>query len=171
MPMKTAQKLIDKLNLAPLPGEGGMFREIYRAQDTIPRSVLPDRFDGDRAYATSIYYLLQAGELSIMHRLHQDEVWHFYQGNPLVLGIIDLDGTARKVHMGHDMDSGEQLQLVLYAGQIFGAQVETPDGFSLVGCTVAPGFEYADFEAPSRSWLLSNYPRHKNLIMQFSRAD
>ncbi len=167
--MKTAQEWIEKLRLTPLPGEGGMYREVYRSRESIPADALPERFNGSRSFATSIYYLLRSGELSVMHRLRQDEVWHFYQGSPLNIGIIDLDGKAQVKSMGGDIDEGEHLQLTLPAGHIFGASVEEEDSYSLVGCTVAPGFDFADFEAPSRQWLLDQHPGHRELILRFTR--
>jgi predicted cupin superfamily sugar epimerase len=147
-----------------------MYREVYRSREIIPQEALPSRFDGARCHSTSIYYLLRHPEFSAFHRLRQEEVWHFYEGSPLTVHIIDLDGTRRQVHLGRDIDAGQALQLVLLAGQLFGATVDQPDAYSLIGCTVAPGFELADFEAPGREVLLAAYPQHRDLILRLTRG-
>jgi len=168
--MKRAEEWIERLGLIPLPEEGGMYREVYRSGEIIPKTALPARFDGERCFSTSIYYLLRHPEFSAFHRLRQEEVWHFYEGSPLTVHIIDLDGTCRQMHMGRDIDSGETLQLVLLAGQLFGATVDRPDSYSLIGCTVAPGFDLADFAAPARNELLAAYPQHRSLILRLTRG-
>lgn len=167
--MQSAKQWIDKLGLVPLPEEGGMYREIYRCAETIPASALPARFGGDRCYSTSIYYLLEHPEFSAFHRLKQEEIWHFYEGSPLTVHIIDTDGNYVQEKMGRNIDAGEKLQLVLYAGQLFAASVAQQGSYSLIGCTVAPGFEFEDFEAPSRNALLESYPQHRDIIVQFTR--
>ncbi len=166
--MKSASYWIEKLGLIPLPEEGGMYREIYRSSDLILKSALPDCFSGDRSYCTSIYYLLEHPEFSAFHRLNQEEIWHYYEGSPLTVHIIDHDGNYSQVKMGRDIENGETLQLVLYAGQLFAAE-SAPDSYALIGCTVAPGFEFDDFEAPSRQRLLESYPQYRDLILQYTR--
>ncbi|KOR28314.1 hypothetical protein TI03_05000 [Achromatium sp. WMS1] len=166
--MQNADKWIQDLNLMPLPEEGGMYREIYRSQELITQAALPKRFTGDRCYATSIYYLLKYPEFSAFHRLKQEEIWHFYDGQALTLHIIDLQGNYAQKMMGRNIDNGEVLQHVVYAGQLFAAMPTYKDSYSLVGCTVAPGFEFTDLEIPSRKVLLNTYPQHKDTIMQFT---
>lgn len=168
--MKRAADWIKLLNLTPLPEEGGLYREIYRSKETIPASALPGRFNGDRCFATSIYYLLQQGELSAFHRLHQDEIWHFYEGGPLEVCILAQDGSCRIEWVGRQVEQGQHLQLVLRAGEIFGAIVEAGWEYSLIGCTVAPGFEFHDFERIPRDKLVEMYPCNHAEINRFSRA-
>ncbi len=105
-----------------------------------------------------------------MHRLRQDETWHFYEGNPLSVCILGAGGTCRVERMGRDADRGEHLQLVLRAREIFGASVARPGGYALLGCTVAPGFEFQDFELVSRERLIAAYPAHEDLILQYTRG-
>jgi len=167
--MQSAQQWIEKLGLIPLPEEGGMYKEVYRSAELIPAAALPSRFGGDRCYSTAIYYLLEHPEFSAFHRLRQEEIWHFYEGSPLIVHIIAPDGNYTQVTMGRDIDAGEQLQLVLYAGQLFAATLAQENAYALIGCTVAPGFEFEDFDAPARKVLLETYPQHRSIITQFTR--
>lgn len=146
-----------------------MYREIYRSEERIAADALPLRFGGERCFSTSIYYLVRHPELSALHRLHQDEIWHFYEGDPLSVCILDKEGNCRVQKMGRDADRGEQLQLVLRAGEIFGASVAQSGGYALIGCTVAPGFEFQDFELVGRETMLAAYPLHRDLILQYTR--
>jgi len=167
--MKSADYWIEKLQLVPLPEEGGMYREIYRAEERIAADALPARFGGDRCFSTSIYYLLRHPEFSALHRLHQDEIWHFYEGDRLSVCILGETGACRVEQMGRNADRGEHLQLVLRAGEIFGAAVARSDGYALIGCTVAPGFEFQDFELVDRESLLAAYPENRDVILQYTR--
>jgi uncharacterized protein len=131
----TAAELIDLLDLAPHP-EGGWYRETWRS---------PPYADG-RSAGTAIYYLLEAGQLSAWHRVDADETWHFYGGEPLELSVRDGQQTKRLV-LGNDLAAQERPQLVVPAGVW---QAARPLGaFSLVGCTVAPGFTFEGFELQS----------------------
>ena len=100
--MPTAQDWIDALELRPHP-EGGHFRETYRSHETIAQAHLPPRFTGDRALATAIYFLLQGDDFSALHRIRQDEVWHFYAGGPLVISVIAPDGELTAIQLGADL--------------------------------------------------------------------
>ncbi len=164
----TQQQWIEALELQPHP-EGGWFREVYRASETISQAALPSRFDGDRSFSTAIYYLLGPGDFSALHRIRQDEVWHFYDGSPLVVEVIHPDGCAESLRLGRDVSAGERPLAVVPAGSWFGAQVAEPAGFALAGCTVAPGFDFADFEMPPRATLLNLYPQHAELIERLTR--
>jgi len=158
--LTTANEWIERLGLAPHP-EGGWFKEVYRSHERIAQDALPERFDGARSFSTAIYFLLNAGEVSRLHRIQQDEVWHFYDGNPLALHRIRPDGEHIQVQVGR---SGDAWPLaVVPAGDFFGAQVVGAD-YSLVGCTVAPGFDFSDFEMPSRDELYQRFPQHGELI-------
>lgn len=162
------QQWINELQLQPHP-EGGWYREVYRANESIAQAALPDRFTGDRAFSTSIYYLLGPGDISALHRIRQDEIWHFYDGSSLVVDVIYPDGRAETLRVGRDLNAGELPMAVVPAGSWFGATADTSDGYSLVGCTVAPGFDFDDFELPSRAELLERFPQHCELIKRLTR--
>ena len=169
--MPTAADWIDRLNLQPLPEEGGMYREIYRSDESIPEDALPGRFEGPRSFSTSIYYLLEHPDFSAFHRIQQEEIWHFYAGSPCTLHIIDPEsGALSQPTLGYDLDAGQSLQVVVPRKHLFAATVDTPGSYTLAGCTVAPGFEFADFEAPDQATLLDRYPQHQALIKQLARS-
>ena len=166
--MTIARDWIESLQLQPHP-EGGYYRETYRSPESITRQSLPPRFSGDRAFSTAIYYLLQGNDFSALHRIKQDEVLHFYDGTSLIISVIDLAGELSTVLLGRDVKSGEVPQAVIQAGCIFGSRVANPGSYALVGCTVAPGFDFADFEILTRQELLDSYPRHRVIIEQLTR--
>jgi predicted cupin superfamily sugar epimerase len=155
---------IERLALQPHP-EGGWYREVYRSPEMLDEAMLPSRFDGARSISTAIYFLLMPGDVSRLHRIKQDELWHFYDGSPLQLHRIRPDGSSQSQLVGRTADSLPMA--VVPAGDYFGAEV-TDDGFSLVGCTVAPGFDFADFEMPSRDELYTQVPDHADLIMRLT---
>ncbi len=159
---------IKKLDLAPHP-EGGYFRETYRSGLSLPASALPPEFAGTRQASTAIYFLLDGQSFSAFHRLRSDEMWHFYASDALVVHELSADGTYAKHTLGGNPEAGEALQLVVKAGRWFAACVRDPGAYSLVGCTVAPGFDFADFEMAKRQELLRQYPQHKELILRFTR--
>lgn len=147
--------------------EGGWYRETYRSAETLARAHLPGRFTGDRAFSTTIYYLLEAGDFSALHRIRQDEGWHFYDGWPLELHLLSPAGEHSRVLLGRDPERGLFPQAVAPAGWLFGAA--STGEYSLLGCTVAPGFDFADFEMPARAQLLAAHPRHAELIGRLTR--
>ena len=163
-----AREWIDRLGLLPHP-EGGFYRETYRASEYIPRLALPARFSGDRAFSTAIYFLLTRDHFSALHRIHQDEVWHHYDGDTLTVHVIDAAGQYRPLALGKDLASGSMPQVVVEAGALFGASIEPPGEYALVGCTVAPGFDFADFRLPRREELLAAYPQHEEIVRRLSR--
>jgi predicted cupin superfamily sugar epimerase len=166
--MPDARYWIERLSLRRHP-EGGWFRETYRSAERIAREHLPSRFAGDRCFSTAIYYLLESGDFSALHRIAGDEGWHFYDGTPLSLHQISPDGECSHLLLGRDLDAGQQPQAVVPAGWLFAATVDEPGTYSLVGCTVAPGFDFADFELPSREALCALYPQHRALIERLTR--
>jgi predicted cupin superfamily sugar epimerase len=166
--MPDARHWIDTLGLRPHP-EGGHFRETYRAAEGIPRACLPPRFDDDRVYSTAIYFLLSGTEFSALHRIRQDEVWHHYDGSALTVHVLAPDGTYTALRLGKDTAAGEAPQAVVPAGHLFAATVDDPTSFTLAGCTVAPGFDFADFEMPRREELLRQYPQQEELIRRLTR--
>jgi len=166
---KTAQYWINKINLIAHP-EGGYYCETYRSQLSIAKEDLPPEFTGSRLVSTAIYFLLEGENFSAFHRLRSDEIWHFYAGGTIAVHVIDPDGSYSKIQLGSDPQAGEVFQAVVKAGSWFASQVRDPKSFALAGCTVAPGFDFADFELGSRSELVKLYPQHRKLIEQFTRS-
>lgn len=146
-------RIVELLGLAPHP-EGGFYRETFRAP-------------GARAASTAIYFLLPGGTFSALHRIRSDEVWHHYDGAPLELFVIE-DGAARRVVLGRDLAAGERPQHVVPAGA-WQAAMPIGEGWTLAGCTVAPGFDFAEFEMPPREELERLLPDHRDLVRRFSR--
>jgi hypothetical protein len=155
----TAQQWIERLGLIRHP-EGGWYRETYRSAERIDAAALPQRFGGARALGTAIYYLLQAGERSALHRINSDEVWHHYAGGAVSLWILDAPGTAREVRLG----GGGEPQAIVPAGAWYGARIVDGGAFALMGGTVAPGFDFADFELADRATLLAGWPAQRAII-------
>lgn len=159
---------IQHLHLQPHP-EGGFFRETYRAEESIPTDVLPFRFSGARSFSTAIYYLLQQGDFSAFHRIQSDECWHFYAGEPLLIHVIEEDGRYNCAKLGKHIATGETFQFVVPATAWFAAEPATGSAFTLTGCTVAPGFNFNDFEMADRQALLTAYPQHGDIINRLTR--
>ena len=170
----TADEWIERLGLERHP-EGGWFRETYRAAETLPAAALPSRFGVPHPMSTAIHFLLRGDEFSALHRLKADEVWHFYDGAPLTLHLIAPDGATSHVRLG-----AGRFQAVVPAGHWFGATLDATgeavtraasadDRFALVGCTVAPGFIFEDFELGDRETLLARFPQHRALIARLTR--
>ena len=155
MSSKNAAYWIRELNLKKHP-EGGYYKEVYRAKDEV------DIQGRTRSASTSIYFLLSANEFSSLHQIQSDELWHFYDGSPLTVHRLCSDGSYRSFVLGRDIERGEHLQNWVPAGDWFGATVET--GYALVGCTVAPGFEFQDFRMATREELLAVYPQHASVV-------
>jgi uncharacterized protein len=168
-PELSPDQLIRTLDLKPHP-EGGYYRETYRSGEFIPRSSLPARFHGDRHYSTAIYYLLPAEAISRLHRIAADEVWHFYLGGPFTVVELKPDGSSDQVVLGPDVVGGQRLQHVVKAGTWFGAYPNPGTDYSLVGCTVAPGFDFADFEIGKQPELLRQYAREEQIIRRLTTA-
>jgi predicted cupin superfamily sugar epimerase len=167
--LPSAKRWIDTLGLVPHP-EGGYYRETYRSSLSIARQALPSQFTGPRLVSTAIYFLLEGENFSAFHRLRSDELWHFYAGGPLIVHVIDEQGRHSEIVVGSNPDAGESLQAVVKAGAWFASRVRDPESFALVGCTVAPGFEFEDFEMGKRSELIELYPQHRQIIEELTRA-
>jgi len=155
-----AEYWIKRLGLQPHP-EGGYYTETYRAAQTLP--------DG-RPVATGIYFLLEHDNFSALHRLSSDETWHFYTGDGLTVHLIEPGGAYRTLSLGPDPAQGQAFQGVVPARCWFGATVDAPGGYALVGCTVAPAFDFADFELAEREALSRLYPQHRALIERLTRG-
>ena len=165
---EAAQILIKNLNLVKHP-EGGYYTEIYRSTDKINKEHLPDRFNSSRAFNTAIYFLLTNDDFSSFHKLKADEIWHFYSGSPLILYEIDNDSILHKSVLSSDMTEDTTFTKVVKAGNWLAAEVTQKDSYSLVGCTVSPGFEFDDFELAKREELISLHPQHRNIIEKLTR--
>lgn len=167
MQAATAQGLITGLELVRHP-EGGWFRETYRSSETVSAQALPERFSGSRAFSTAICFLLEAGDISALHRIKSDEIWHFYAGSTLLIHCIVPDGGYQALRLGPNPAAGERFQAVVPAGCWFGAEL-AEEGFALVGCTVSPGFDFSDFEMAEAEQLCCRYPQHTELITRMTK--
>jgi predicted cupin superfamily sugar epimerase len=159
-----AAAIIARLGLAPHPREGGYFRETYRAAETLAAPALAARYGGERSVATAIYYLLTPGTFSALHRLASDEIFHFYAGDPVEQLHLFPDGRGAVVTLGADWAAGLRPQAVVPRGVWQGARLAAGGRYALLGCTVAPGFDYADYESGMRSALTATYPDFANWI-------
>ena len=155
---------IRELNLQPHP-EGGYFREAYRSEEKTED--LPERYNGARCFATSIYFLVKADKFSAFHRIKSDETWHFYSGSPLKVYILHGRNEIQEVLLGKDPFKKEVLQYTIRRGEWFAAKAEMESGFSLTGCTVAPSFEFDDFEMGEYEKLSVIFPSHTLLLKKF----
>jgi uncharacterized protein len=154
--------LICRFDLQPHP-EGGFFRETYRST----AKVTCEGSEATRTASTAIYYLLCDGAHSAWHRIKSDEVWHFYAGAPLLVHVLDNAGHSVTHRLGNPLTHpGTVFQAVVPAGLWFAAECEDPTTFALVGCTVAPGFEFSEFELAGVDELVRAYPAQKELIVR-----
>lgn len=168
MNFMTAEYLVKHLQLQPHP-EGGFFKETYRSNGIISLVQLSGDFNGDRNYSTAIYFLLQKGDYSAFHRISSDECWHFYEGGTLLVHIIDEEGEYSCIHLGRKLDEGETFQFVVPANCWFASEPAPGTEFTLVGCTVAPGFDFADFEMADEGTLINQFPQHQSIIERLCR--
>lgn len=149
----SASYWVSHLRLTSHP-EGGFFREVYRSSERVASASLPERFPGARDFATSIYYLLEAGDFSAFHRIKSDETWHFYAGGPLELHMVQR-ASHSVVILGNRPDRGELLQYTVPHGVWFASRPLAGTSYSLLGCTVSPGFDFEDFEMGAPDQVLS----------------
>ena len=163
-----AQYYISHLGLQPHP-EGGYFRETYRCEENISPGAIPTRFSGFRSFSTSIYYLLERGDFSAFHRIKSDECWHFYAGQTLLIHIIKEDGIYFCTQLGNDVAAGETFQFAVPAGAWFAVEPASYGDFALAGCTVSPGFDFADFEMADKKTLLDAFSEHRDIISRLCR--
>ena len=162
--MSRVEQIIQKLGLVPHPCEGGFFLETYRSPDVIKHPGLPARYRSQRNASTAIYYLLTPDTFSEMHRLPTDEVFHFYLGDPVTMLRLFPDGSSEKVTLGTDIPSGQKPQLVVPQNVWQGTRLNDGGEFALLGCTVAPGFDFEDYESGDREKLIVEYPAEKEWI-------
>lgn len=162
-----AKYYINKLHLEPHP-EGGYYREIYRSGEIFFTEFLGGENKKSRSTITSIYFLLEGKQVSHFHRLKSDEIWHFYDGTPVKIHLITKDRKNEEVTLGSRIEDGEYLQFVIKKENWFAAEVIDKNSFSLVGCDVAPGFDFEDFELGKSEIMIKEFPEHKDLILKFT---
>lgn len=160
----STQEIIEALHLQAHP-EGGFYRETYRSKALIPQAAL-DNYPSDRHHSTAIYFLLTKGNYSAFHRVRQDELWHFHQGGTIALQLLSPSGEHTEVRIGNDILSGEQPQFTVPGGYWFAGSIADDADHALVSCTVAPGFDFSDFELADTQ-LMETFPEHKELIQKF----
>lgn len=163
----SANYWIKKLNLIRHV-EGGYFKEIYRSEILLNKEYLSPIFKGARNLSTSIYFLLEQGQFSAFHRIASDEQWHFYFGDSLIIYELTGDGKFIEHLLGNDPEKGESFQCVIKAGSWFAAKPVSSGEYCLAGCTVAPGFDFEDFELADRDQLVNQFPAHAALISSMS---
>jgi predicted cupin superfamily sugar epimerase len=166
----TAEEIKRWLRLEAHPCEGGYFRQTWKSEEEIPTTALPSRYGGARAAGTAIYYLLEPSTFSEMHRLISDEVFHFYYGDPVEMLQLWPDGSSRVVRLGNDLAGGMLPQLVVPKGVWQGSRLVAGGSVALIGCTVSPGFDYADYESGVRAELAREYPDAAELIGLLTRS-
>jgi len=167
---KKITQIVDLLDLKPHP-EGGYYKETYRSKGFIDETSLGAMYTGNRNYSTCIYFLLTSENFSAFHRIHQDEVWHFYEGSTISLHTISPEGKHETVQIGNDLEKGEVPQYVVPGGCWFAAELEKDLTYALVGCTVSPGFDFSDFELISRQDLLDLFPQHEDIILTLTHSN
>ena len=163
------QEIVNTLKLLPHP-EGGYYKETYRSKGKIVNGSLNEQFTSSRSYATGIYFLLTKNIFSAFHKIKQDEMWHFYDGHPLAVHIIDKYGVYYKQIIGNKFHENQVPQFVVPRGAWFASSVEEDGEYSLVGCTVSPGFDFNDFELADRASLIKEHPNHKNIITKLTKV-
>jgi uncharacterized protein len=167
--MLTADEIIQRLSLVPHPCEGGHFRQTYRSELMLPANILPNDYTGDRCASTAIYYLLTPGTFSEMHRLPTDEVFHYYLGDSVEMLQLHPDGRGEVIRIGNDLVAGEMPQVLAPGGVWQGSRLVQGGRFALLGTTVAPGFEYADYTSGRRNELIASYPKFAEMIAALTR--
>lgn len=171
--MSEARRIIEALGLQPHPIEGGFFRETYRSTGQIPPTALPEGYStgSGRSFGTAIYYLLTPETFSELHRLPTEEVFHLYLGGPVRMLQLFPDGNGREILIGSDILAGQQPQVIVPPGVWQGSRLEPGVEFALLGATMAPGFDHADYEQGPRGELTARYPRFASLISGLTRSD
>ena len=164
----TVAELVKHYSLEAHP-EGGYYKETYRSRGIYKSLSAP--FSGDRSFATAIYFLLPEGTKSALHRIASDEIWHFYLGGSMSLIQISPDGQCETIVLGSDVSNDERLQHVVPAGYWFGGFPNVGSPYSFVGCTVSPGFDFADFEMAQREDLAKQFPAHRSIIERLTSLE
>ncbi|ELC8451078.1 cupin domain-containing protein [Clostridium perfringens] len=161
----SAEYFIKSLNMTAHP-EGGYFKESFVSPSKLAPNTL--HINEERLLWTSIYFLLRTGEVSNFHRLKSDEMWYFHAGESLTIYMISPDGELIEKQLGLNIEKGETPQVLVPKDYIFGSAMNN-EGFSLVSCMVAPGFDFKDFELFEREDLLEKYPNYREVIEKLTR--
>lgn len=162
--MKSASYWIEHLELIPHP-EGGYYKETYKSEGLLPKGN-DDTFPSERSFSTGIYFLLGPNDYSTFHRIKSDEMWHFYEGGPLE--VYYFQNGLQRIVLGREIDKGQKLQAVVPANTWFASRPLTKD-YCLVGCTVAPGFDFRDFEMADAKSLHKQFPGNERIISELTR--
>lgn len=166
----TANEIIEMLDLRPLPEEGGYYRETYRSNiPSVPARTYGINSDTNRNVSTAIYYLVIPESFSALHRVKSDEIFHFYSGDPVEMIQIDQRGNLQRLTLGNDIAAGQSPQVVVPHGVWQALRLKDGGKWALMGTTVAPGFEFEDFEVGERESMLQQFPQHRDDIIRFSR--
>jgi hypothetical protein len=160
----TADEIKHLLKLEPHPVEGGWYRRTYTS------SVSVALLRGVRPYGTAIYYLLEAGTFSEMHMLASDEMFHFYLGDPVEMLQLHPDGGSAVLTLGQDLQAGQHVQLVVPAGVWQGTRLIGDGKVALLGCTVTPGFDFADYRNAGYAELAAQWPLEAERIRELTRS-
>ena len=167
----TAEEIKQQLGLVPHPREGGWFVQTWASNEILgPASFAPGRYAGLRRTATAIYYLLEPETLSEMHRLRSDEVFHHYAGDPVEMLQLAPSGEGRRVVLGRDLAAGERPQVVVEREIWQGSRLVPGGSWALLGCTVSPGFDYADYDSGARAEMLAGWPQWAELITALTHS-
>lgn len=159
----TASYWINQLGLLSHP-EGGYYKEIYRDEETIKADSLPERFSGDRHHCTAIYYLLEQGDFSCFHRIKSDEIWHHYAGGVIHIHYLE-ENNIKLLKLGMNIEKGENPVCIIPKNTWFAAEPAPDTEYTLAGCTVAPGFDFHDFEMANQEQL-KNYLEMDAVLIQ-----
>lgn len=166
--MITAGQIIELFGMIPLKGEGGFYTETYRCRKRIAEAHLPAGYAGGRSLGSAILYLLTPDTFSALHRLKSDEIFHFYLGDPVTMLQLHPDGSGEVITLGRDILNGQRVQVTVPAGSWQGCFLNPGGRLALMGTTVAPAFEFADFEPADRKTLLKQFPAQKHFILRLS---
>ena len=166
----TADDLKALLNLQPLPEEGGFYAETYRATFSLAPDTLPPAFAAERSLATAIYYMLTPGTFSALHRLPGDEIYHFYLGDPVELLQLHPNSKGEVITLGQDLQQGMRLQHVVPGGVWQGSRLAEGGAWALLGTTMGPGFDFADYEGGDPTTLTTHYPDFVDWVTALTRS-
>jgi predicted cupin superfamily sugar epimerase len=161
----TAEKIIKLFGMKPLPAEGGYYIETYRAAEKIKD--LPGRYEGARNFSTAILYLITPDSFSKLHRVKSDEIFHFYLGDAVEMLTITEDGETETIILGTDLLKGQKPQVIMPKNIWQGTRLASGGKFALLGCTVAPGFDFADYQQGNKELLIKQFPHLKQIIEKY----
>lgn len=160
-----AEEIIKHFNMSPLPDEGGYYVETYRSLEKI--CSLPDRYNGARNFSTAILYLITPSSFSKLHRVKSDEIFHFYLGDPVEMLQINENGNTKIEILGSDILENQKIQTIAPKNIWQGTKLATGGKFALLGCTVAPGFDFSDYQSADKEKLINQFPNLKDLIEKY----